>query len=205
MAVLKNTEDRYSVTAILIHWVVAIVVVGLFALGWWMVELDYYSEWYRTAPNVHKSVGVLLALVMALRVAIRGVSGPPRSVPGTRAWERRTAHGVHLALYALVFAACIAGYLISTADGRAISVFGWFDVPATITSIPEQEDRMGDVHVVLGVAILALAGLHALAALKHHFVDRDHTLVRMLGLDRRETSRSRPGSPISQPEFNEGS
>ena len=75
----------------------------------------------------------------------------------------------------------LAGYLISTADGRGISVFGWFDVPASITSIPEQEDVAGAVHFYLAWGLVILAGLHGLAALKHHFIDRDTTLLRMLG------------------------
>ena len=75
----------------------------------------------------------------------------------------------------------ISGYLISTADGRAISVFGWFEVPATITSIPKQEDVAGLVHQYLAWGLVIFSGVHALAALKHHFIDRDATLNRMLG------------------------
>jgi cytochrome b561 len=75
----------------------------------------------------------------------------------------------------------ISGYLISTADGRAISVFGWFEVPALITSIPDQEDIAGLIHEYLAWGLVIFSGLHALAALKHHFIDRDPTLKRMLG------------------------
>lgn len=195
VAIFRNTSYSYGFVPIVIHWAVAVAVVGLFALGWWMVELDYYSKWYKTAPDVHKSVGVLLFCVMVLRAAIRGFSGAPTPVPGTRAWERRAAHGVHLGLYALIFAACVAGYLISTADGRPIPVFGWFEVPATVTAIPNQEDVMGDVHLVIAIAILAIAALHALAALKHHIVDRDATLARMVG---RMAAAPRSGPTVSE-------
>jgi cytochrome b561 len=75
----------------------------------------------------------------------------------------------------------ISGYLISTADGRPISVFGWFEVPALITGIPNQEDRAGDVHFYAAWALVILAALHALAAFKHHLIDRDDTLRRMFG------------------------
>lgn len=195
MAIFRNTNSSYGLAPILIHWLVALVVVGLFALGWWMVELDYYSKWYKTAPDVHKSVGILLFAVMLLRAGMRGFGGVPAPVPGTRRWEQRTAHVVHLALYALIFAACIAGYLISTADGRPISVFGWFEVPATLTAIPNQEDVMGDIHLVIAIAILAIAALHALAALKHHLVDRDATLARMVG---RGAAIAQPGTTFSE-------
>ena len=75
----------------------------------------------------------------------------------------------------------IAGYLISTADGKAIDVFDGFVVPATLTGIPEQADLMVDIHFWLAMLLLAVSSLHSLAALKHHFIDRDATLVRMFG------------------------
>jgi cytochrome b561 len=74
----------------------------------------------------------------------------------------------------------LSGYLISTADGRAIQVFDWFEVPALVTGIANQEDIAGAVHYWVAVALIALASLHGLAALKHHFLDRDGTLLRML-------------------------
>ena len=75
----------------------------------------------------------------------------------------------------------LSGYLISTADGRGISVFGLFEVPASLTGIPDQEDVAGLIHEWLAWALVIFAGLHGLAALKHHFIDHDATLRRMLG------------------------
>ena len=80
----------------------------------------------------------------------------------------------------LLFAIMISGYLISTADGRGIDVFGLFQVPATLKGIPGQADIAGEVHFILAVSTITLAVIHALAAFKHHFVNRDRTLVRML-------------------------
>ena len=81
----------------------------------------------------------------------------------------------------LLLAVIVAGYLISTADGEPISVFGWFSVPATLSGLPDQADVAGEIHLYLAWALVVFAVLHALAALKHHFVDRDPTLKRMLG------------------------
>ena len=75
----------------------------------------------------------------------------------------------------------VSGYLISTADGRPIAVFDWFEVPALITSIPDQADVAGLIHEYLAWALLIFSAVHALAALKHHFIDRDPTLKRMFG------------------------
>lgn len=104
-----------------------------------------------------------------------------RHIAGVKRWEQRAASLAHGLLYVLLFAVMAAGYLISTADGRAIEVFGLFEVPATITGIEEQEDMAGEVHLVLAITLISLASGHALAALKHHFIDRDRTLKRMLG------------------------
>ena len=174
----RNSADGYGAVAIILHWLVALAVVGLFALGLWMVELTYYDPWYRTAPNIHKSIGILLFLVVALRLLWRMIN--PAPAPIGRPWERRVAHLVHGVLYVLMFAAMVAGYLISTADGRAIEVFGLFPVPAVVSDLPNQEDIAGVVHLWLAWSLILLASFHALAALKHHFFNRDATLVRML-------------------------
>ncbi|MFJ1199971.1 cytochrome b, partial [Yersinia enterocolitica] len=94
---------------------------------------------------------------------------------------RLSAVLVHLFLYIVLFCIMFSGYLISTADGQPISVFGWFAVPATLTSLPDQADTAGTVHLYLAWAVVVLSLLHGLAAIKHHFIDGDITLKRMLG------------------------
>lgn len=177
----RNTPTRYGAISIALHWLVALAVIGLFALGLWMVGLDYYSAWYQAAPDWHKSLGLLLLLVMLLRLGWRFLSpGPaPLAEPGDPG--RLVATLMHGVLYLILFAVPVTGYLISTADGRPVSVFGWFDVPALVTGLPDQADIAGWLHEYLAWALIVLAALHALAALKHHFLDRDPTLVRMLG------------------------
>jgi cytochrome b561 len=177
----RNTPSRYGLISIALHWLVALTVFGLFALGYWMVDLDYYSSWYKTAPELHKSIGILLFMVMLGRMLWRRISPPPVSLPEHDRLTRLGARCGHAFLYLGLFVLMLSGYLISTADGRGIGVFGLFAVPATITGIPNQEDVAGLVHEYLGWALVIFAALHALAALKHHFIDRDRTLTRMLG------------------------
>jgi cytochrome b561 len=178
-----NTHTCYGLIAVLLHWLVAVTVVALFALGLWMVELTYYDDWYRTAPAIHKAVGVLLFIVVALRLGWRTRGPRPAPLPSHSTLERRTAATAHVLLYVLLFAVMLSGYLISTADGRSIDVLGVFQVPAVISDLPGQADIAGKVHLYLAIILVSLAGLHALAALKHHVVDRDPTLLRMLGHD----------------------
>jgi len=181
---LFNTEDRFGWLAIILHWLMALAIVGLFFLGLWMVELDYYHPWYQAGPDIHRSIGVLVFLLLIVRFVLRLLSPPPAPVAGLSRFETVAAHLAHWGLYLLMLLVPLCGYLISTADGRAVDVFGWFSIPATLTGIPQQEDVAGQLHYYSALLLVLLSSLHALAALKHHFIDRDQTLARMLGYRR---------------------
>lgn len=178
---LRNSVRRYGAVSIALHWLVAIVVYGMFALGLWMVTLSYYDGWYHQAPELHKSIGVLLMMGLVVRLIWRHVSPPPKALASYSRLTHLAATGAHITLYALLFAIVISGYLISTADGQPISVFGLFEVPATLADAGAQADLAGTLHLWLAWSVVILSVLHALAALKHHFIDKDDTLKRMLG------------------------
>lgn len=188
---LKNTRTRYGLVAISMHWLVALTVIGLAILGLWMVDLSYYSPYYRIAPFWHKSIGLTLLAVMVFRLLWRCFNPRPAHLPNHKRWELNLAGMVHVLLYLLLFVIVISGYLISTATGQGISVFGWFEVPALITGLPAQADRAGAVHYWVAIGVLGVAALHALGALKHHFLDRDDTLRRMLGMRTRQLTDSK--------------
>ncbi|MCW8918332.1 MAG: cytochrome b [Gammaproteobacteria bacterium] len=178
----RSGSDHWGGLMIALHWLTAVTVFGLFALGLWMTGLTYYDGWYQKGPNLHRGSGVLLFIATGARLLWRLFDGRPRELPSHQPWERIIAKWVHITLYLLLFAVMVSGYLISTADGRALSVFGWFALPATLHGIDGQEDLAGELHLLLATALITLALLHAGAALKHHFIDRDRTLRRMLGL-----------------------
>ncbi len=175
---LRNTPHGYGLVSIFLHWVMAILLVGLFALGIYMVNLDYYHPWYHKAPDLHRDLGVVAAVLLVLRLGWR-LHNPLPAIHGAP-WEQCTAVWVHRSFYVLIAANVISGYLISTADGHALPVFGWFEIPATIHGIENQEDIAGMAHQWLAYGLIALAVFHSLAALKHHFIDHDPTLRRML-------------------------
>ncbi|QYK00585.1 cytochrome b [Shewanella psychrotolerans] len=176
----KNTETHFGLMSILLHWVSAVVVVGLFALGYWMVDLTYYSSWYKTAPELHKSVGVLLLLATLARLLWRWSNPKPRGLAGHQAWEKTFGAVVHALLYLLLIAILCSGYLISTADGRGIMVFGLFELPSLGSLFNDQADLAGVTHQYLAYSLIALVGIHVLGAIKHHVIDKDSTLVRMV-------------------------
>ncbi len=176
----RNTSVQYGRINKAVHWVVALTVIGLFALGLWMTSLSYYHDWYRKGPDLHRSIGICLMLVMLVRVlAVHWMGKPKPLVTHSRA-EVQLAKGVHILIYGLVFAVGLSGYLMSTADGRAVDVFSWFSVPSLGEFVPDQEDIAGDIHEWLAFGLIGMALLHGLAAIKHHLIDKDDTLKRML-------------------------
>lgn len=194
----KNTRSRYGWVSVGIHWLMAMAVIGMFALGIWMRQLSYYDPWYQDGPTIHKSMGVLLFILLLARIGWRSINIRPNDDPILKKWERTTAHLTHFAMYGLMLMLMTAGYLISTADGREIAVFNWFSVPATLQGIENQEDIAGEIHEILAWTLILLAGVHALAALKHHFINRDSTLLKMLGRDANNTIAN---SPQKEPEL----
>ncbi|MDC9582217.1 cytochrome b [Xenorhabdus sp. PR6a] len=178
---LKNTSTRFGHISIFIHWLVAIAVYGMFALGLWMVTLSYYDTWYHRAPELHKSIGCLLFIAMVFRVIWRFIFPPPKPLASYRHLIRISSQLMQFTLYIALFGILLSGYLISTADGQPIRIFGWFEIPATVTGQGFQADTAGVIHLYLAWMVVVLSLLHGLAALKHHFIDRDTTLKRMLG------------------------
>lgn len=174
----KNTASGYGWIHIGLHWVMAVMIAVLLPLGLWMTSLDYYDPWYKKGPDLHRAIGVILGLVLMARIAWR-LGNPVPETLGATGIEKRLASATHLLLYLLSVMLVTSGYLISTADGRAVDVFGWFEIPATLYGMDGQEDIAGDIHFVLAMILLTLVGLHAGAALRHHFILKDDTLRRM--------------------------
>lgn len=177
---VRNSRYGYGSVAIILHWIIAVTVFAMFGLGLYMVDLDYYDPWYTDAPDLHRSIGILLLVLVTCRLLWRVSNPRPEPVEGHAAIERVAAVIVHGLLYLDLFVVMISGYLISTADGRGIDVFGLFEVPAVLAAEKGREDLAGLVHWYAALVLVSMAGLHAAAALKHHFIDRDETLKRML-------------------------
>jgi len=175
---LVNNVEGYGLVSILLHWIMAIVIIALFILGHYMVGLTYYDPWYLKAPDLHRSVGVIVAALLVLRLTWRLSNCRPKLMG--RQWEQKTALMVHRLFYILLTAIIVSGYLITTADWQGVSVFGYFSIPAIITGLINQEDTAGLLHEWLANILIALVIFHGMAALKHQIIDRDSTLQRIL-------------------------
>ncbi len=175
---MRNTKNSYGIVARLLHWVMAIVIFGMFALGLWMHNLSFYSPWYHTAPNIHKSIGILLFFTLIARIVWRLINPKPDN-NYLKPFERKVSHLVHWAMYVILFVLMATGYLISTLGGRSVSVFDLFDVPSVFEN-KALEKLVGFSHELIAFCLIGLVVLHAAAALKHHFIDGDVTLKRKL-------------------------
>ncbi len=170
---------QYSSISKLIHWLMAVLILAMFGVGYWMVDLTYYSAWYKTAPHYHKSVGVLLALLLLVRIGAIWRVGKPAALHSHSRWEQLLAKWTHSFLYLLLLVIMLTGYLISTEDGRGIEVFNWFVLPGVGELFAGQADIAGDLHEWFAYSLMVLVLLHAAGAIKHQLWDKDATLRRM--------------------------
>ena len=174
---------RWNPATIALHWLGAAVVIGLVGLGFAMLRF-FGSATRFDLYQLHKSFGVVAIGLLALRLAARALTrAPPLEGP---AWERRAAHATHLALYALMGAVVIAGWLAASSAPLPIPtvVFGLFRWPNIPLQGAQTFALATAAHAWLAYGLAALVALHALAALKHQFWDRDG-LMRRMGLTRR--------------------
>lgn len=178
---LTNSVSYYGLMPILLHWIMAIIIIGMFFLGEYMVDLDYYDSWYHQAPWWHKSIGVCLFSLLLIRIGLKLSSATPAPLSSYKSWELVLAKITHVSFYLLLLAICMSGYLVATAKGVGVELFAWFEIPAIMALSENQTDLFGEIHEVTTHILVVLFLLHVAAALKHHFVDHDSTLTRMLG------------------------
>jgi cytochrome b561 len=182
---MKSREKescRYNGFARLIHWLMAVLLLGLVILGFYMVDLTYYDPWYQTAPDLHRSFGVVAFILAVIRWGWRKRKPPPAISDNLSPIEKKAAHWMHHLLYLWMFLLPISGYFITTAKGEAVVIFNLLEIPAIIQgqSITNLEDMAGMIHLGLATVLIASVIIHAAGGLKHHFIDGDDSLSRML-------------------------
>lgn len=185
---LTDRPQSYGWLTIALHWISALLIPAVFGIGFYMVDLSYYDEGYHTLPALHVSLGLLVGFLTLVRILWRlGQKGNPKALPEHGFWIRLASSAMKYALYVMIVAMIITGYLINTAKGDPAMFFDWFGLPATWQLGPDGVDLAGEVHNIVGWLIMILAGLHAAAGLVHHFVIRDRTLKRMLRPERTQS------------------
>jgi cytochrome b561 len=171
------TTDRYSHTAIAFHWLLAIAIVGSFSVGLYMSDLAM-SPLRLKLFNWHKWAGVTILALSALRLLWRLMHRPPADVP-MAAWQQKSAHAMHIALYVLFFAVPLAGWAYSSATGFPIVAYGVIPLPDFVPVDKGLAEIFKTLHKLLAFSLAFLVLAHVGAALKHHFLDRDGLILRM--------------------------
>lgn len=174
---LKNSLTQFGLVAILFHWIMAILIIALLALGLYMVRLPLNLEKLKLY-GWHKEYG-MLALMLVIMRSIWRVSTilPLLSLPW---WEVVAARTVHYAFYGFMFAIPLTGWLMTSFSGFPVSFFGWFVFPDLVSAHPDYIYFFKKTHKWLSYGLIATIIMHTCAALKHHFIDKDDILRRML-------------------------
>lgn len=175
----NRRPERYTVTAQALHWLMALLILANLPLGWVMTELAL-SPLKLKLYAWHKWIGVTLFLLAVLRLAWRATHAAPALPPGTPGWQRAAAGVSHVLLYLMTLAIPLSGWLMSSAKGFQTVWFGVLPIPDLLGRDEALAERLDAAHVWLNYTLAAVLSLHVAAALKHHYIDRDAVLLRML-------------------------
>ena len=173
-----TTSSRYTRPAIAFHWLLTLLITGSFIFGLYMVDLPF-SPARLKQYNWHKWAGITILTLSALRLLWRLGHRPPALASTTPVWQVRASQASHALLYALFFAAPLAGWAYSSAAGFPVVYFGLFQLPDLVSRSPELAVSLKLTHRILTYSLAALVVLHVAAALKHQWIDRDRLLARM--------------------------
>lgn len=169
----------YTRTAISLHWLMALLVFVTFPVGLVMHEMALSPNKLRMM-SYHKWLGVTVFILVMLRLVWRAMHKPAPLEIAMPQWQRMAAQAVHVLLYILLFAIPLSGWLMSSAKGFQTVYLGMLPLPDLLAKDKVLGDVLGAFHEVLNVTLLVLVVSHIAAALKHHFIDHDSTLVRMI-------------------------
>lgn len=185
MPTRSTLTPRYTAVAIFLHWTIAVLMLGMIALG--LTMEDFPGAYKFLAFNLHKSFGLTVLLLSLARLYWRLTHAAPPLPASMKPWERAAAHATHGLFYFLILALPLSGWIMVSADAKYPTIFfslfevPQFPLPAAYDTHATHE-TFEDVHYYLAIGTLGLVALHVGAALKHHFHDRDTVMWRMLPL-----------------------
>ncbi|MBL8512096.1 MAG: cytochrome b [Betaproteobacteria bacterium] len=170
---------RYAPLAISLHWLIGGLIFLAFAVGLYMSDLPFSPQKLRLY-SWHKWAGVTIFGLVVARGVYRWFHAPPPLPEAMPRWQRKAAEVSHYLLYFFMFAVPLSGWLMSSAKGFQTVYFGWIPIPDLIGKNPDLGDVLQVVHKVLNFSMMAVVAAHVAAALKHHIVDKDDVLRRIL-------------------------
>ena len=175
---VKFLPRRYTIPAMVFHWLLAVMIIASFSFGVYMVDLPF-SPARLKQYNWHKWAGITILALSAARLLWRLAHRPPALNPAMPGWQIKTSHATHMLLYVLFFAAPLAGWAYSSAASFPVVYLGLVALPDFVSPNRELAAALKLVHRTLVYSLAALAVLHVLAAIKHQFIDRDGLMGRI--------------------------
>ncbi len=174
--------EKYHITSRIIHWLMAVLIIGLLAIGIYMTEFLPHDATNRfQIYDLHKSFGVIVLILIFVRIVNRFLKPAPALPEGLPQIEKFASHAIHILLYILMFAVPLSGYLMSNSYGFPVHLFS-ITMPNLIGANPVLGKVFAEAHEILAYSLLGAIGLHFLGALKHRFFDKpeNDVLKRML-------------------------
>lgn len=182
---LWNTRESYGLITRLLHWGIALLFFALFFVGLYMGELDKTDPLRKQLFALHQSFGMLVFVLTLIRIALARIQPEPMPPAHMGPWEVQFANGVKKGMNLLLLLIPLSGYLIVTTKGYSPIFFG-IEMPILIGENEELHEFFEETHETLAWLLMAIVLLHMAAAWKHHFIDKDDVLLRMLGRKRPE-------------------
>jgi len=176
----RNTTRSWGSLSKSLHWIIVLLIILQWVIAERASQLPPRSLAVLQALWWHKSFGITVLMLAIIRLAWRWMNPVPDLAAETRPWERVLARISHVLLYALIFAMPLTGWMMSSAHSYSVSWFGLFQLPDLVAPDPELSERLEALHHLLFNVLVAVAALHVAGALKHHFIDRNDVLRRML-------------------------
>ena len=176
---MNPSLQRYTGVAIALHWLIAVAILGTFLLGQYMTNLQL-SPAKLKLYSYHKWIGVTIFLLVLFRIAWRLAHRPPLPPASMPAWQHSAASIAHFFLYALTLAIPVSGWLMSSASGFQVVYLGVIPIPDLLAKSKGAAQQLKQLHEALNWLMVLVVAMHIAAALKHHLMDRDDVLRRML-------------------------
>jgi cytochrome b561 len=175
---LRNTTRAWGAVSKSLHWLIVLLIIGQWSLAQYAESLPLVAK--GPPLNLHKSLGMTIFALAIIRLVWRLLNPVPSLAGLARPWEQVLAKISHGLLYASLFAMPLTGWMMSSARNFPVSWFGQFQFPDLVSPSRDLYQRMHDLHETLFGVLVVVALLHVAGALKHHFIDRNEVLRRML-------------------------
>jgi cytochrome b561 len=176
--VQKNTRARFGWVAKILHWLIAVIIIGLLTVGIIMTDMPAPQKF--ELYGLHKATGIVVLALVILRILWRAINVQPRLPADLPRWQKMASFTSHLLLYLLMLLMPLSGWLMSSAGGYPVTLYGLYTMPNLVGKDADLGKLGHELHEIGMIMLIVLIVVHVAAALQHHFIRKDNVLKRML-------------------------